>query len=92
MISCYINCISYGASVTVRFELRLPNLVADTYHIEAGTKPRDIVSGATSFTIAFLPGHCICGIFINACSPALTHGIVGVVLEHIHVEVATSEV
>lgn len=92
VIRGYINCIPYGASVTVHFELQLSNLVADKLDVEASGKPGFKVDGATSCTVAVLPGHRIRDIFVRACSTALTHRRVRVVLVHIHVEVATSEV
>jgi len=91
-ISGYIHCIPYGASVTVRFELQLSNLVADKLDVIASSILGSSVGGATSFTVAVLPGHRIRDIFVRACSTALIHRPVGVVLEQIDVEVTTGEV
>jgi len=94
VIRGYINCIPYGASVTVRLELQLSNLlVADKLEVEARKKVGFNIGGATSCTVAILLGQCIRDIIFDwACSIALPHLSVRAVIEHIHVEVATSEV
>jgi len=92
-ISGYINCIPYGASVTVFVELQLSNLVAHKLEVQARSKVGVNDGGATSCTVAILLGQCIRdNILDKACSSALSHQLVRVMLEHRHVEVATSEV
>jgi hypothetical protein len=91
-ISGYINCIPYGASVTVCFKLSLSNLVADKLDLEAFRNVGDNGYGATPCTVAVLPSHRARDIFVRACNAALTHCIVRAVFDQINVEATTSEV
>ena len=83
--------IPYGASVKVCFELI--NLVADKFELEAGHRNvGGSADGATTYTAAVLPSHCLGDIFVRACRTACANCLVGVILKHVYVEVAPREV
>lgn len=92
-ISGYIYCVPYGASVVVAcFEFWFSNLVAvDKLDLQAGSILGHNVHGATPCTVAVMPSHRVRDIFVRACNGAATHRLVGVKIEHVHVEVTTSE-
>jgi hypothetical protein len=68
----------------VRFDFSISHLVAKNLDIEAASRGAD-VGGATPCTVAVLPSHPGRDTFVRACNTALTHRIVCVKDEHVHV-------